>query len=160
MTDQRDVQIIKPPNTLLKAKVEDGTGISDVEAIKRAEEAIVDFGMQFSTWAVQDIEECETALKGAQQDPEQQKLHLARIFKTAIDLKGQGGSFGYMLITEIGDSLKKFTEDRTVATVRDLEIIAAHVDAMRAVMAQDIRGDGGILGRQIVQGLKKLTLEA
>ena len=74
-----------------------------------------------------------------------------------MELKGQGGSFGYDLISQVGDSLKKFTDSRSEANPRDVEIIAAHVDAMRVVMVEDIRGDGGDVGRAIVDGLYKLT---
>jgi hypothetical protein len=74
-----------------------------------------------------------------------------------MELKGQGGSFGYDLISQVGESLKIFTENCSEANPRDVEIIAAHVDAMRMVMVDDIKGDGGEVGRAIVDGLYKLT---
>ena len=74
-----------------------------------------------------------------------------------MDLTGLAGSFGYELISQVGNSLKKFTESRRDANPRDVEIIAAHVNAMRVVMVEDIKGDGGEIGRAIVAGLYKLT---
>jgi hypothetical protein len=52
---------------------------------------------------------------------------------------------------------KDFTESRQDANARDIDIIAAHVDGLRVVLVQKIRGDGGKVGRQIVAGLLQLT---
>ncbi len=64
------------------------------------------------------------------------------------------------MISQDGDSLKKFTESRSDASPRDVEIIAAHVSAMRVVMVEDIKGDGGAVGQAIVDGLHKLTTKS
>ena len=45
----------------------------------------------------------------------------------------------------VADSLKKFTESRSEANPRDVDIIEAHVNAMRVVMIGDTRGGGGKL---------------
>ena len=157
MSDRSDVQIIKPPNNLLKAKTGSGKVKPDTEAITRAESAIKKIGESFPEWAQSDIDDMEKALDAARQNPDQQEDYLMQIFRRSMELKGQGGSFGYDLISQIGDSLKKFTESRNDANPRDVEIIAAHVSAMRVVMVQDIKGDGGNVGRAIVDGLYKLT---
>ena len=39
-------------------------------------------------------------------------------------------------------------------------IIAAHINAMRMVMDENIRGEGGEVGRGIVDGLYKLTTKS
>ena len=160
MGNRPDVQIIKPPNTLMKAKTGRGRVTPDAEAIKRAEVAIKKIGEDFASWARSDLDEMDQALAAARNDPEQQEEYIMQIFRRAMELKGQGGSFGYDLISQVGDSLKKFTESRREASPRDVEIIAAHVQAMRVVMVEDIRGDGGDVGRAIVDGLYKLTTKS
>lgn len=42
---------------------------------------------------------------------------------------------------------------------RHFEIICAHVDTMQTVIRQDIKGDGGKIGNQIVDGLSELVLK-
>ncbi len=160
MGHRSDVQIIKPPNTLMKAKTGGGRVTPDVQAIKRAEVAIKKIGEDFASWAQSDLDEMDQALAAAREDPGRQEEYIMRIFRRAMELKGQGGSFGYDLISQVGDSLKKFTESRREASPRDVEIIAAHVQAMRVVMADDIRGDGDEVGRAIVDGLYKLTTKS
>jgi hypothetical protein len=50
-------------------------------------------------------------------------------------------------------------EERETVSSRDFEIICAHVDAMHAVIRQDIKGDSGKIGNQIVDGLSELVLK-
>lgn len=157
MSDRSDVQIIKPPNNLLKAKTGTGKVKPDQQAIQRGEAAIKKIGENFPEWARSDLDEMEKALAAARENPDRQEDYIMQIFRRSMELKGQGGSFGYDLISQIGDSLKKFTESRNEANPRDVEIIAAHVAAMRVVMVQDIKGDGGKVGQAIVDGLYKLT---
>ncbi len=160
MSNRPDVQIIKPPNTLAKVKTGSGRVKPDGQAIQRAEAAIKKIGEDFPTWALCDLEELDKALAAARIDPDRQEEYIIQIFRRAMDLTGLGGSFGYDLISQVGDSLKKFTESRSEASPRDVEIIAAHINAMRMVMDQDIRGDGGEVGRDIVDGLYKLTTKS
>ena len=152
-----DVQIIKPPMNLKKAKVGKGPASFDYRAIERAEQAIDKFGDDINKWGLDDITEIDKALAKARREPDKQEEHIAHIFRRAMDLKGQGGSFGYDLITQIGDTLKRFTKNQQSASDRDVDIIAAHIDALRTVLTQNIRGDGGEVGQQIVAGLLKLT---
>ena len=157
MSDRPDVQIIKPPNTLMKAKSGRGRVTPDAHAIERAEAAIETIGDDFANWAQSDLDELDKALAAARMNPDRQEDYITEIFRRAMELKGQGGSFGYDLISRVGDSLKQFTDTRSDANARDVEIIAAHVDAMRRVLVDDIKGDGGEVGRAIVDGLYKLT---
>ena len=159
MSNRPDVQFIKPPDTLAKAKTGRGRVKPDTETIQHAEAAIRKIGDGFPQWAQDDLDEMDKALAAARQNPDQQEDYIMQIFGRSMDLKGQGGSFGYDLISQIGNSLKKFTESRNEANPRDVEIIAAHVDAMRVVMVQDIKGDGGDVGQAIVAGLNKLTAD-
>ena len=152
MSNRSDVEIINLPHNLLKAKLGSGKVKTDTHAIERAETAIQKIGEDFPKWAQSDLDDMEKALAAARQNPEQQEDYIMQIFRRAMELKGQGGSFGYDLISQVGDSLKKFTESRREASPRDVEIIAAHVNAMRVVMVEDIKGDGGEVGRAIVDG--------
>ncbi len=157
MSKRSDVQIIKPLNTLMKAKTGRGRVAPDTQAIERAEAAIKTFGDDFAIWALTDLDELDKALAAERTNPDQQEDYITEIFRRAMELKGQGGSFGYDLISQVGNSLKQFTESLSEANPRDVEIIAAHVDAMRKVIVRNIKGDGGDVGRAIVDGLYKLT---
>ena len=64
-------------------------------------------------------------------------------------MKGQGGTFGYPLITTFADSLFKFTGANARQTDNYVQIVNAHIDAIRAVVAGKIQGDGGRTGREL-----------
>ena len=130
------VEMINPPNGLAKAKVGSGKGEPDFAAIERAEAAIEKAGEDYDRWALEDLNAMETALAEVRSNPEGCQAQIREIFKRALDMKGQGGSFGYQLITLIGNSLKSFTESMDAIGKREIDIIAAHIGAMKTVIAQ------------------------
>lgn len=95
----------------------------------------------------------------ARKHPNAHEENFRIIFYRAMDLHGQGELLGYPLITEIGESLMGYTEMCDHADPRDIEIIAAHVNAMRTVLTKQISGEGKDVDREIIAGLRKLTLK-
>lgn len=58
-------------------------------------------------------------------------------------------------MTNIAASLCNFIE--TVETHDDgvMEVLNAHVDALRGMIGNDVKGDGGPIGREILDGLTR-----
>ena len=79
------------------------------------------------------------------------------IFRVAHEIKGQGGSFGYDLMTLIGNQLCHFVEELAEAGPSEVEVIGLHLDALKLVMAKQMRGDGGRAGQALLQGLEKVV---
>ena len=155
MSDEK-VQIINPPNAV-KAKVKvGGPGAVDVATLERAEQAIAAMGDQYLDWVQEDLGKIDAAfvaLKAATGDRAQE---VDAVFQVSHDMKGQGGSFGYDLITAIGNQLCRMIEK--VDTVGDAEVnaIEVHIGAMKLVIAQKMTGNGGQAGDQIMLGLEKV----
>lgn len=145
-----------PPNPLEKARNGTGPVSIDPEILDRAEQAVAALSEDYADWAQQDIDGLRQAVALARANPANVRTSIAHIYRHSLDLKGQGGGFGYHLITEIGDLLTKFMEGRTSITKVEFEIIDAHVDAIQAVLRDGIKGDGGAVGAQIVAGLREL----
>ncbi len=86
------------------------------------------------------------------------------INRLAHELRGQGSTFGYPLITVFGRSLYECTLN--VETVEDslLEFVKAHIDGINAVIREKIKGTGGELGNELVASLevarKKLRMSS
>ncbi len=72
----------------------------------------------------------------------------------AHELRGQGGTFGYPLITVFGKSLYELTKPPCRQDDASLEIVKAHIDTMRAVLRDKIEGDGGEVGQMLFKALK------
>lgn len=153
-------KIINPPNTLKKAKIGDGPGRLDPNILDRAEKAVSRMSEDYARWANEDLVNLEAGLDKLRSGTKDMKAEIADMFRMAIDMKGQGGSFGYILITAIADSLMKFIEGRTEVNEFDREVIAAHLGAMRAVFSEEVRDDGGPVGEQLMDGLYKLKVKA
>jgi CheY-like chemotaxis protein len=80
--------------------------------------------------------------------------------KKAHDVKGQAGSFGYALATDVAASLVRVLApvlddfDRRRLRRADLEgLLCAHIDALKIVSSQRLKGDGGAIGQELLDEL-------
>src|SRR5215470_16107418 len=81
--------------------------------LKRAEAAVADLAKDYAAWALADVAKARKALARANDDPAKRAQQVEALFRVAHDLKGQGASFGFALVTKIGQSLCTLTRDRT-----------------------------------------------
>ena len=145
--------------TALRSKAEvGGPGAVDAAALARAEQVIADMAGDYLEWVEDDllnIDEVVDNLKAAkwEERPEQ----IERIFQFSHDIKGQGGSFGYGMMTRIGDQLCAFVETLEGAGAAEIEVIGLHIDAMKLVIANRMSGDGGEEAEKLFDDLKKVT---
>jgi hypothetical protein len=150
-------ETLTPPNPLAKAKAGDGPVSLDPQVLARAEQAVELLSDDFATWAQEDIAKLRKAVERGQAGDLTPDDTIAAIYKGALELKGQGGAFGYDFVTAIGDLLNRFVEDRTTISARDFQIIEAHIDALQAVIRDDIKGSKDKVGANIVKGLRVLV---
>lgn len=129
-------------------------GMSAVLA--RAQAAVEDLAKGYTTWARADVDRARKALEAAIADPSQRGRHVEDLFRVAHDLKGQGASFGYPLVTGIADSLCRLTRDRTLSYEdRHLDLAKSHLDAAQLVLTKEIKGEGGQIGAELTAKLQK-----
>jgi len=155
-----DSQIIHAPHNLKKAKIGTGPAKLDAKAIERAERVVKSMEKDYAVWAQDDLGTLEATFARYRARTGDPAENMRTMFRIALDMKGQGASFGYQLVTEIADRLAAFLENRDTLGPFDCEVVMAHVAAMRAVFAQDVRGDGGGTGRALIGGLHKLIEKA
>lgn len=78
-----------------------------------------------------------------------------RFFRLSHDLRGLGGTFNYDLLTIVGESLCGLIRNEALPRDRTLQRhILAHVEALRAILQFDLKGDGGEDGKQLLTTLK------
>ncbi len=133
-----------------------GAGTVDVEALERAEQVITGMTSSYLNWVAEDlikIEEAYGVLKAAEGD---RKNEMNGVFQIAHDIKGQGGSFGYDLMTAIGNELCRFIEKTDKSGPGEIEAIKLHIDALKLVIAEEMKGNGGKAGEQMLSGLQKI----
>lgn len=77
----------------------------------------------------------------------------------AHDLAGLGDTFGFPLVTSLCRSLCRFLKLRGDALAGAHGVIAVHMDALRLIAADRVRGDGGQVGREITEELARAVLK-
>jgi len=80
---------------------------------------------------------------------------LKRVHAIAHDIKGQGGSFGYDLATDIGASLSAHSAVEDTACFAP-NVLHLHFRMLRAVSTRDLAGDGGDTGHRFRTKLANL----
>ena len=78
------------------------------------------------------------------------------MLEIAHGIRGEGGSFGFQLISTIGDSLCKFLEGKRKLTAAGSEVVKVHILAMRAVFRQELKGPQPAMERDLRQLLALL----
>ncbi|MBU0723536.1 MAG: response regulator [Alphaproteobacteria bacterium] len=126
------------------------------ELLKAAEVQVQRMADDYADWVRNYVAELQASHASALKDRKKAWMALRDMNLVAHELRGQGATFGYPLITTFGRSLHEYTtmeRDTNVVTRELLELIKAHIDGIRAVMADKVKGDGGAVGQELVRML-------
>lgn len=124
-----------------------------LEALEAAEKALSKMAEDYPDWVKGLIGKLQEQHGRCVDTPEKRRECFEQIAMIAHDMKGQGGTFGYPLITAFADSLYGFTYIKGDVTENQVELVKAHLDAMRAVIRGRVSGDGGEVGKELTQSL-------
>jgi hypothetical protein len=129
----------------------DAAGLS-ADVVARAEAALKGLAAEYERRAAQDVARLKALLAelkaGAAAPSIWESLH-----RTAHDMKGQGGTFDYALVSEIADRLCGFLK-RTPPDASAAGSIGAFIDALATVLNTRLTGNGGEAGTTILASIK------
>jgi chemotaxis protein histidine kinase CheA len=145
-------QVIRPPNTL-RMKVGGGFGGIDANAIAKAEEALKAMSSQFGEWLKDEIVKLEQAQATIRETGYTAETAEGLYFR-AHDLKGLGSTYQYPLVTRLAGSLCKLLDDHQKRMAAPLVLLDAHIDAIRAVVRDQIQTDEHPTGRVLAETLE------
>lgn len=153
----KGVWYFRPPNAL-KDKVAGlgatGGGTIPLALLEEAEASLGRAALDFAHWALDYLNKLAKLCQQALDDPVRASTCFREINLLAHELRGQGGTFGYPLISVFGKMLYDVTFGKCRDDAAAVEVVKAHVDAMRAVLREKIAGDGGQVGRQLTKSLE------
>lgn len=152
-----DLEIITPPNTLKDKVREGGPGAVDLATLERAEHAIADMGDSYLLWVQEDLQKIDVAYKALAAADGDRKTEADAVFQIAHDIKGQGGSFGFDLMTVIGNELCRLIERSEGFGDAEVKAIKVYIDALKLVIQVGMKGDGGADGQALVQGIRQVS---
>lgn len=81
---------------------------------------------------------------------------LSKMYQEVNKLKNQSEKIGYDLLTAIADEICRIIDKLEKPGPKEIEAIKLHIDAMKLVIAKNIRGTGGKVGDEILTGLQKV----
>lgn len=111
-------------------------------ALARAEAAVAALSRDYIAWAKTDLALCRQHLDAAGSEPAERQGHITALFAVAHNIKGQGSSFGYPLMTRLGQSLCRLTKRPRSFSQDELTLMENHLKLMNDVLQQEARGDG------------------
>lgn len=144
-------ELIELPNTL-KNKV--GSGGFDPAAVRRADVAVEELAEDYEARLAAEVKAFDEAFRAMRREG---ALDRVRLFAFAHTLRGEAGSYGYPLVSAIGNTLACFLDRRAALDAADVEVVESHVNALRAAVGRKVKGDGGEVGLQLVEGLAALA---
>ena len=155
MADDEKAELIAPQGTLQSKVTVGGPGAVDPATLERAEAVIADLADDYLEWVQEDLARIQTAYEALKADPNKETLD--KVFQIAHDMKGQGGSFGFDLMTAVGNQLCRLSERVEKIGPREVSMVQVHIDAMRAIITNRMKGDGGAAGGALLDGLAQIV---
>lgn len=106
---------------------------------------------------LQEAEDLHTAYQLFLQDPAMNCDGLIQIRDAALHIADNPNSAEYSLAQNVARSLHGLTDGLTEFNTLNLGIIKAHVDALKAIFKDDIKGEGDATGQELLQELQSVV---
>ncbi|SDF52796.1 MULTISPECIES: Hpt domain-containing protein [Thalassobaculum] len=158
MTDKHKVEFIDNPNPIRK-KVRVEQGADPANLIRRADKQVQKLSGEFEEIFAATIPALGEAMEAVRKSDGADKDALGQVRRMLHDLRGQAGTFGYPLVSQVGDSACKFIDLSDQIGAPETEVLGMHIDALKAISQAKIKGDGGPVGAELRGGLRKVILK-
>jgi chemotaxis protein histidine kinase CheA len=133
-------------------------GDRKMEAVlARAQAAVADLAKNYTGNTIEELDRCAVLLKTARQDAAARTAAVKGLYGIAHNVKGQGSSFGFPLVTRIAHSLCNLVRQDRAFSDADLGVMQAHLDALRLILVKDIKGEGGEVGAKLAARLENMV---
>src|SRR5260221_4129774 len=152
-TASRRADVFRPPRHI-REKISTTGGVPLEEALGNASAVLMRLQGGFSTESNETVAKLQAAFQAAEASGGD--TYREALYDCSHAVRGSGATFGYPLATRVADALCKFIDDHRSLTATDVAVIGVHVQAIRAVFAQGMTGDGGAAGRDVLPMLQKL----
>ena len=147
-------EIVKPPEDL-RRKVS-ASGGPDLERIfARAERAMAAVAAEFSNRLDDDLLKLDALLEEYRGNEALGALR--QLFSIVHNLRGQGTTLGFPIITQVGNSLCRYLDERDPEKPVQIEIVARHIEALRVVYRDRIEGKGDATSREVASALERIV---
>lgn len=157
------VEVFRPPAKRVRAKLYTGDGDAPAIApalVQRMQQTLDRLRDDYRTWFAEDIERLRQVLEVLRNDTGSVEDLLQEIAATSVSLKSLGATFGCPLVSVIAASLGDFAALCKTPSPLDHNVIETHIESLVVVLREDIEGDGGEIGKELVANLGQLIEKA
>ena len=129
---------------------------SSFELEQKAMDIIADMSKKYVQWATNDVVRLKQLFEQIQNltSSEQDALIRGDFYRIAHDIKGQGATFDYPLLTELGAHICSLIKTTDVFDERYLAVFEQDIADMMQVLEKQLQADGGQIGERISNRLK------
>jgi len=124
-----------------------------MDVVARAEAALRALAGPFARWLQEEIDKLDVARARAGAEGLAGDAGEA-LYTHAHDLKGLGGTYEFPIVTRMAGSLCALLEDPARRGATPLPLIDAHIDAIKAMVRDDIRDEEHPVGGAIAAALE------
>ena len=146
-----------PPSHMLKAKATRST--KDLRSILiEADQGIAELSKDYLEYAREDAKRLGVICDELESSGGAKEA-IETAYWIAHQMKGEGGTFGYPLITSVAASLCNLLDRRESLEEAQVEAVRLHYKAMLLVVSRPLKGDDGE-GAEMVDGLLEVAARA
>ena len=122
-----------------------------LDEYNKAMAVLSDLAKDYVVWVQKDLQNLEDAYSQAVDASADVREEIVRnsLFRIVHDMKGQGATFGYDLITDIGNHLCRYIERQDVFEETQMNAIKMHIQALRQIIEHKLVADGGNEGQTL-----------
>ena len=155
-SEKPEITFIEVPNPLQgKVRLADDADANDI--FDAADRAIKAEAVHYKTHVKEDLTALAKVFRQGETDTDRRLLMPKELFGIVHNMKGQGKSFGYDLISRIGASMCDYLRQDPAPDDAFLKVARAHIDALAIIIDNDVKGDGGDVGDKLVDRLASLV---
>lgn len=152
-----DHSVIVPPHMLKKAVTHAFGNVDiDMSAIDRAEAALAELKDQFVDWMNSECDRLDAARRLVRAEGANRKT-IDALFLPAHDIKGGASTLGFPLAERLAMSLCRLLRHTPAPERIPLAMIDHHVDAIRAIVHEDVRTAGNPYGLKLCEQISVMT---
>jgi CheY-like chemotaxis protein len=122
--------------------------------LEAAELELTSMESDYADWVRGTVDKLQKTYAALREQPKNHWKYFRVINDLAHDLRGEGQTFGYPLVTDFGKSLFEYTKMNVQPDERFLDLLHAHIEAIQVIIREKIKGQGGEIGQTIVATLE------
>lgn len=156
-TEYDDHKIIVPPHKLKSVIVHTSEpGDIAMDVVQKAEEALAALKNDFGGWMQAECDQLEAA-RAALYEQGPTATTLLMLFRAGHDIKGDAATLGFPIAGRLAGSLCRLIDHAPDRTRIPLPVIDRYVEAIRAIVREEVRDKSDTMADEITEQLAILV---